>query len=56
MINRGQSGPDRVDRTKQSLVKWWHLLERICTIDMHILQNNFGLSEIPEVIPISYFS
>ena len=24
MIDRGQSGPDRVDRTKQSLVKWWH--------------------------------
>ena len=24
LIDRGQSGPDRVDRTKQSLVKWWH--------------------------------
>ena len=26
LIDRGQSGPDRVDRTKQSLVKWWHKL------------------------------
>ena len=24
LIDRGQSGPDRVDQTKQSLVKWWH--------------------------------
>ena len=27
MIDRGQSGPDRVDRTKHSLVKWWQNTE-----------------------------
>ena len=24
LIDLGQSGPDGVDRTKHSLVKWWH--------------------------------
>ena len=34
LIDRGQSVPDRVDRTKQSLVKWWHKLRLMQTFKL----------------------
>ena len=36
MIDRGQSGPDRADRTKQSLVKWWHKKAKIRNRDSQV--------------------